>query len=117
MFHPGITAPPGTNSYSAMFEAFLVNTNTGVAVPGSSTGPFTLNWTTVPDGRPALNIAQKIVITWPATATNCVLECADRVPASEWSPVTNAPVWVDGQQTVILDASAAPMFFRMRLTP
>ncbi len=77
MFHPGVTAPPGTNTYAATFEAFLVNTSTGVEVPGSSTGPFTLNWTTVPDGRPALNIAQKMVIAWPATATNCVLECAD----------------------------------------
>ena len=45
MFHPCVTAPPGTDTYEATFEAFLVNTNTGVEVPNSSTGPFTLNWT------------------------------------------------------------------------
>jgi hypothetical protein len=117
MFHPGITAPPGTNTYSATFEAFLVNTGTGVAVPNSSTGPFTLSWTTVPDGRPVLNIAQKMVIAWPATATNCVLECADMLPCSTWTRVTNAPVMLDGQPAVVLDANGGKRFFRMSVVP
>ena len=117
MFHPCVTAPPGTNSYAATFEAFLVNTNTGVALPHSSTGPFTLNWTTVPDGRPALNIAQKMVIAWPATVTNGVLECADTLPCSNWTRVTNAPVMLDGQPAVILDANGGNRFFRMSVAP
>lgn len=52
MFHPGFTAPPGTGSYTATFEAFLANTETGAPIDGGSTGPFTLNWTLVPDGGP-----------------------------------------------------------------
>lgn len=117
MFHPGFTAPPGTGSYTATFEAFLVDTGTGAPVPGGNTGPFTLNWTVIPDGRPMVTIAQKIMVGWPTTATNYVLEAADALTGSPWNLVTNTPVLVDGQMAVILDASAAGRFFRMRLVP
>jgi hypothetical protein len=117
MFHPEITAPPGTNSYSATFEAFLADTSTGSEVPGSSTGPFTLNWKSTPDGRPALSLAQKIVIAWPASTSNWVLEAADTLPSANWTTLTNAPVMLDGQPAVVLDASGAGKFFRLRLAP
>jgi hypothetical protein len=117
MFHPCVTAPAGTNTYTATFEAFLVDTTTGVAVPGSSTGPFLLNWTTVPDGRPVLNISRKIVIEWPASVTNYVLEYTDALPSSTWMRVTNTPVMLDGQPAVILDINEAEMFFRMSPGP
>jgi hypothetical protein len=115
MFHPGFTAPPGTGSYTATFEAFLVDRDTAVPVPGGSTGPFTLNWTVLPDGRPTVTIAQKIMVGWPTTATNYVLETADAPTGSAWYLVTNTPVVVDGQIAVILDASTGSKFFRMRL--
>ena len=117
MFHPGMTAPPGTNAYSMTLEAFLVNTNTGLELPSSSTGPFTLNWTALPDGRPTLLIAQRVLIAWPAAATNCVLECADALPCSNWTRVTNASVVVDGQPAVLLDAGVGKRFFRMSVGP
>lgn len=114
MFHPAITAPPGSSTYTATFEAVLASTSTGAEVPGSSTGPFTLTWTTVPDGRPALSIAQRLIIDWPAAAANWVLECCDMGPGSQWTVVTNAPVTVDGKSAVILDATSGRLFFRMR---
>jgi hypothetical protein len=117
MFHPCVTAPPGTNAYSATFEAFLVTTNTGVAIPDSGTGTFVLNWTSVPDGRPTVDIAVRMVIAWPADAVTWALEWADTVPSANWTPVTNAPVKVDGQPAVVLDGSASKKFFRMRRTP
>jgi hypothetical protein len=117
MFHPTFTAPPGTNAFTAAFEAFLVNTNAGLEVPDSGSGPFVLEWTTVPDGRPALSIGSRMVIAWPASATNCVLESADAMPSSNWTRVTNSPVMLDGQAAVILDGGAAQKFFRMSLTP
>ena len=117
MFHPCVTAPPGTNSYSATFEAFLIDANTGVAVPSSSTGPFTLNWTSLPDGRPELAIAQKIAIAWPSATTNWVLETADTLACANWTTVTNEPVMLDGRSAVVLDASGAGKLFRMRLAP
>jgi hypothetical protein len=117
MFHPGFTAPPGTGMASATFEAFLVDSGTGLAVPGANTGPFTLNWTVVPDGRPDLDIALRLVIAWPAAATNYVLESADTLPSGQWTLVETAPVIVDGQSAVVLESGAAKKFYRMRLAP
>ena len=113
MFHPGFTAPPGTGTYTATFEASLMYTTTGLAVPGTNTGPFVFNWTDMPDGRPALSVAAKVVLAWPAAATNYVLEAADTLAESNWTPVTNAPVRLDGQPAMVLDPCQARKFYRM----
>jgi len=119
MFHPAFTAPPGTGTYSATFEAFLLDSGTGLPVPGASTGPFTLNWTVVPDGRPSLSIAlggaHDVLLQWPASATHYLLEGAGSWPASEWLAVTNVPVLLDGRMSVVVKAEAGARFFRMRL--
>lgn len=118
MFHPAVAAPPGTNGYTATFEMFLLDTSTGLEVANSSSGPLVFNWTNVPDGRPVLNLAQKVVIAWPsATTTNWVLEAAGSVNATAWTPVTNSAVTVDGQPSVVLEGAAAQQFFRMRYVP
>lgn len=118
MFHPGVTAPPGTNTFSATFQAYLVTTATGQEVPASASMAFVFNFTDVPDGRPALSIAPKIVIAWPSvTATNWVLEASDTLPPSHWTLVTIAPVTVDGKPSVVLPVSAAAQFYRMRFVP
>lgn len=118
MWHPVVAAPAGTNSYTATFEVYLVNTTTGQAVPNSSSGPLTFNWTNVPDGRPALTLAQKIIVAWPSvTTTNWVLESAVTVNAVSWNAVTNVPVTVDGQPSVLLDRNATQQYFRMRFVP
>lgn len=117
MFHPAFTAPSGTNTYTATFEAYLVNTTTGAEVPNSSTGPFVFNWTNEPDGRPSLAIGQRIVIYWPTTATNYVLEGTDSLTGGTWTHVTNAPVLLDGQSAVVLSPGETRTFFRMKLAP
>jgi hypothetical protein len=117
MFHPCVTAPPGTNEYTAVFDAFLVNTNTGVAVPGSGSEPFTLNWTSVPDGRPALSVAPSIVVAWPDVTTNWVLECTENLSPCNWCPVTNSPMMLDGRPAVVLQTGEARKFFRMKFVP
>jgi hypothetical protein len=117
MFHPGFTAPPGTGTYTATFEAFLMDSTTGQPISGANSGPFDLNWTSMPDGRPTLCVAPKVAIAWPSSATNYVLEAADDLSGSAWTPVTNTPVLLDGQPTVVLDPSQARKFFRMRLAP
>lgn len=118
MWHPVVAAPPGTNSYTASIEVYLVDTTTGQDVANSSSGPITFNWTDVSDGRPSLSLAQKIVVAWPsATTTNWVLESAATINATTWNTVTNMPVTVDGQPSVILDQNAAQQFFRMRFMP
>jgi len=117
MFHPGVTAPPSSNSLTATFEAYLVNTNTGQEVPDSGSGPLVFNWTNVPDGRPTLDIGMKVVVAWPAATSGYVLEWADTALASVWNTVTNTPVTLDGQPGVVLEPGAAAKFFRMRKAP
>lgn len=118
MFHPLVTAPPGANSYSATFEVFLLDTTTGEEVHHSSSGEFVLNFTNLPDGRPALWVARKIVVAWPAgTGANWVLESAPTVDATNWTLVTNGPVTIDGQPAVVLGQESAQLYFRMRYRP
>jgi hypothetical protein len=117
MWHPCFTARPETQSYTATFEAFLMDTGAGTPLPGGSTGPFALNWTDVPDGRPTLSAGPNVVISWLAAARNYVLEAAGAPSGSNWTAVTNKPVVQNGLSTVSLEPSEARKFFRMRLRP
>jgi hypothetical protein len=120
MFHPLFVAPPGTNAYSAIFELYLLDTTTGLEVTGSSTGPLVFTWTDVPDGRPSLNISLRTlgtVVFWPTSATNWVLEDTDALTGETWTPVTNAPVALEGQSAVVLGPAETRKFFRMKLAP
>jgi hypothetical protein len=117
MFHPGVTAPPGTDGLSATFEVFLVDTTTGLEIADSSSGPLVFNLTNVSDGRPELEVGTRFVVTWPAETAGYELEWADSLSASEWTTVTNSPVLLDGQPTVVLGPEATTKFFRMRKSP
>jgi hypothetical protein len=117
MFHPGVAAPPGTHDFTATFELLLADDETGVEIAGSSSGPLVLDWTNVPDGRPTLDIALKLVVAWPATTSGYRLESADTVHAAEWTIVTNPPVLINNQSAVVLAPEAATRFYRMRLEP
>ncbi len=117
MFHPCVTAPPGTNTLSATFELYLADAETGQAVPGSESGPLVFQWTTVPDGRPALDIARKVVVAWPIATSGYVLESADTPNGAVWMTVTNAPTEVDGRTVVVLGPEAATRFYRLRRAP
>jgi len=119
MWHVGLAAPPGTNTYTATFEVYVLNTDNGLEVPGSSSAPFVLNWTDVPDGRPQLNVAVpapgQVQITWPASAINWTLMSASTISAPNWSAVTNTPVTLNDQFAVTLEAAAPEQFFRLKL--
>lgn len=75
------TAPPGTNTYTATFDAYLADAASGVERPNTSTGAFTMHWTSVEDGRPSLTIGRKLMVSWVAESGRYVLESADSVPA------------------------------------
>jgi hypothetical protein len=91
--------------------------STGQEVLGSSSGPLVFTWTNVPDGRPSLSLGSRIVVFWPASATNWTLEGTDALPGGTWTPVTNAPVWLEGQSAVVLEPGDTRRFFRMKLAP
>jgi hypothetical protein len=119
MWHVGVAAPPGTNPYSAVFEIFVRDLSSGQEVPGSSSGPFVLDWTNVPDGRPALEITApasgQVLLAWPAVATNWTLVTAPSPAAALWSAVSNSPTTINGQSVVELAATNAAQHFRMKL--
>jgi hypothetical protein len=115
MFHPVFAAPPGTNTFTATFEAYLLDNTSGLAVPGSSSSPFVFNWTDVPDGRPSLDIGSRVVIFWPTSATSWSLEGTVSLSNPLWTPVTNTPVALEGQSAAVLDPAETRKFFRMKL--
>ena len=115
MFHPVFAAAPGTNGFAATFEAYLLDTSTGQEVPGSSSGPLLFTWTDVPDGRPSLSIGSRVVVFWPTSATNWLLEGTEAVGGGVWTAVTNPPVALEGQAAVVLDPGDTRKVFRMRL--
>ena len=119
MWHFGVTAPPGANSYSAAFEIYVLDTITGLEVADSSTGPFALEWTDVPDGRPELTIARtgvnQVTVSWPAATANWTLITSETLLATNWRVCTNTPVTLDGQSAVTLRPDGASQFFRLQL--
>ncbi len=117
MFHPAVVAPPGTNEYSALFEAFLADATTGEALAGGGTGSFTLKWTNSPDGRPVLNMASRQELRWPASAANYVVETCGSLDGNNWAPLTNAPTRFDTYWSLSVDPGTAAQFFRLRRAP
>jgi hypothetical protein len=104
-----------------MFEVYVVNPTTSQEVPGSSSGPFVLNWTDVPDGRPALAInrtdTNSIILTWPSSAVNWSLVSSTNLNSTNWTTVTNAVVLSGNQSAVSLDSLTVQQFFRLRRNP
>lgn len=117
MFHPAVTAPPGTNRYRAVFEAYLVDRTTGQPIPQSSTGPFVLEWTNVPDGRPVLDIALRVQIRWPAASGSWVLEQSRDLSSGQWEPVGVEPMQLGESLVVWVAPSNGAKFYRLRPAP
>lgn len=117
MFHPAITAPPGTNSLTATFEVFLMDTLTTQEVANSSSGPLVFDFTNVNDGRPGLGMGLFFALNWSTNATNWVVESASSINATNWTAVTNVPTMIDGSSAVLLDSSEAGKVYRLRRNP
>lgn len=121
MWHPAVTAPARTNTLSATFDAYLVDTGTALEVPGSHSGPFDLHWTVASDGRPqlsvALNATNGVVLSWPLASGNWTLVSAPEASSTVWMSVTNASVSEEGITTVILAPSATQRYFRLKSSP
>ena len=59
------------------------------------------------------HVSYGVVVSWPASSPEFILECREP-SATEWMPVTQPVVVVDGRRQVTLSASAANCFFRLR---
>lgn len=67
-----------------------------------------------PSSSATLNIANNPVITWPGSLANYQLQSSSSLSSPNWTAVTNVPVLVNGQNTVILQPTAAQKFFRLQ---
>jgi hypothetical protein len=67
--------------------------------------------------RPPMKMAVSAgstMLSWPAKATNYVMEAATSLaPGSAWSPVLTPPTTVGRQRTVPVDTTAPAQFFRL----
>jgi hypothetical protein len=107
------------------------------SLTASNTVRFSVSATDVPDTRetslrpqlavltvarppqvmpPALAIGLNAVIAWPVSADTCQLEFRPNADAGEWTAVTNVPVVINGQNTVILPPAAPRQFYQLRKT-
>ena len=57
----------------------------------------------------------QVLLSWPASVTNYLLETSTSLMPASWSTVTNLPVAADITQTVTLNLSNTNRFFRLRL--
>lgn len=114
MFHPAVTTDPTNGSCSAQFEAFAVDLNTGQALAGMASAPFTLTWSVVPSGRPLLELGPDLLLKWRSDATNYVLESCSSIPAAVWAAVTNTPSVQEGYCRLPLDSSGQARFYRLK---
>lgn len=67
----------------------------------------------LPADDPVLSIATQPVVTWPGSLANYQLQGSASASTPTWTPVTNAPVLVNGRSTVILEPTAPQKFFRL----
>lgn len=68
---------------------------------------------------PTLAIEQQgnqMLLSWPSSYTNYVLEASLSLAPTNWVAVTNVPAAADAEQTVTNTISAQTQFFRLRLT-
>ena len=74
------------------------------------------NLTLVPAAR--LSIARagtaSVQLSWPANLSGFVLEQTARLPAADWSAVTNTASVLGDRRAVTVDATAAQRFYRLR---
>ncbi|MBI3849999.1 MAG: hypothetical protein HY298_06865 [Verrucomicrobia bacterium] len=67
--------------------------------------------------RPPMQMARSaggVQLSWPAKATNYVLEAATSLPGITWNPVTNTPTVSGRERNLQLPATGAAKFFRLR---
>jgi hypothetical protein len=68
------------------------------------------------NAAPTLAIGLNATIAWPVSMDTYQLEWREQADAGEWSPITNAPVVINGMNTVILPPSNPQRFYQLNRT-
>jgi hypothetical protein len=102
----------GSISQSSSFDGFIL-------VPQLSSSYPTMVVAKLAQ-KPPLKItrsAQNASLSWPAKATNYVLEAATSLPAVTWNPITNNPTVGPTECSLQLPATGNARFFRLSRLP
>jgi hypothetical protein len=109
-----VTVPTGgAHLYLAISDAYYFNNN------GSYSGLLTAQTKPLALASTSLSIVtlpNGVLLSWPDSATNCVLEAKTNLGQSAWQTVTNTPVRGSGMLSVTLEAAANGSVFRLRAT-
>jgi len=102
---------------SALSEGTHVITVTATDAEGlSSSGQLTIYvLRQLPPALAIQYIGDQILVSWPASQTNYVLESSTSLAPANWTSVTNTPVPADITQTVNLNLSSTNRFLRLRM--
>jgi uncharacterized repeat protein (TIGR01451 family) len=110
-----------TSTFSIVVKPSAVGTYTNDASVGSSvTDPLKGNnkastKTVVEQVQLNFSInASSLTFTWPATATGYTLETSPSLAPGSWTPVSPPPTIIGGQYTVVVSATGAGNFYRLR---
>jgi hypothetical protein len=121
----GLDYGPGVVDFDVL--SLLAATNSATFSVAASDVPDTREtslrpqWVAFEATRPAasavsLAIALNAVITWPVDSGSYQLETRAAADSGEWTAVTNTPVVVNGQYTVILPPASAQQYYQLRKT-
>lgn len=112
--HPRCSlGPPPTGVFDAVG---LFNQESGSGVQGTN-GYELFVQKVIPQAPVTLTIAQAIALRWPVSGASYQLESRPDLNSTNWLPVTNAPVEMDGQHVVLVPPVANPQqFYRLRKT-
>lgn len=110
-----------TNSEGAYPEAALIlsgNTLYGAASQGGSQNSGTIFSISLPTSPPQLTIATtsavNVLLSWPTNATGFTLQATTNLGSTAvWTPVSQTPVLVNGQNTLTNPISGAQQFYRL----
>lgn len=70
----------------------------------------------IPQDAPALAIAAKAAISWPVSGAAFALEYASDVNSTNWTVLSNAPVTIEGRNTVLDDLTNPQRYYRLHKT-
>ena len=97
---------------AAQFDAIgIFNQESGSGSQGTNGYELFVQQVLPHNPKPELAIGLNVTISWLATTDTYQLVWRSQVDAGEWTPVTNAPVVINGRNTVILPPSSPQRFY------
>jgi hypothetical protein len=126
-----VTATPN-NGFAKIDSQLLSSCEVEVVVATknvTTAGTYNVTWTATPSqgahlwlvavesSPPTLQaqvFGRNVILTWPGSATNYNLETASSPLANNWTPVTNAAVLINSQNTVTNLISQPSQYYRLK---